>query len=249
MKFVASIITGMVVLLNPVFAIDMEEEILNFSHTYEKRVEEAVKNNSLKASELKTSQVEIIEKNKKFEMPSYPTSVTCWLSNWCSGRDVRVDQAYVYSTCYSTTFHIRNLETIVGIAELKYFPVPGGFRPRFQERMTNLSKIRPMTNDEKLEALSTGVPSFFIKTHFEPKALEAALNTIDMQTHPSEMVPYGMDLGLTMPVLYLGYIDINERYQRHGHGNRALETIFTAFRNSSVFPKYFHIVFQYKRSL
>jgi hypothetical protein len=165
-----------------------------------------------------------------------------------------VGAAYVFSNCLDITFHIHNSERSIGQAYLKYFPDHTTFRPRFSERMANLAETRPMTDDEKMEHISfkAGIHGLYgkayLKAHCEPEHLKSALDEIDLSTHPSEMQSYEMDLRLTMPVLYLDDIMINEAYQRQGHGTRALETIITAFRNAPEAPENAHIILQCKRT-
>jgi hypothetical protein len=224
MKFIVSIIVIIGALLNPAFAMEPENGEPFFS---------------------KALPINIFEKDKKYEIPNYPTSVTPWQTSCSSGKDVRVGAAYVFSNCLTTEFYIHNSETIVGRAKFKYFPVHLTFKPMFSERMTNWDTRRQMTDREKLDCLHH--IHLFPEDYCEPEYLTRTLTNLNMMTYDSSMQSYGMNLGLTMPVLYLDYTDISERYQRQGHGTQALKTIIEAFANSPEFPENVYILLQCKR--
>lgn len=228
MKFILSAIVTMASLFNPAFAM----EDLKDQH-----------------SSSKPLPAKIFEKDKKYEIPNYPTSVTPWSTRWSCGEDVRLGSAYVFSNCLHTTFNIHNSGRIIGQAEFQYFPEHKPFRPAFCERMLNLSETHQMTRDEKLDSITNYDIRLkaYVQTKFEPEFLEPALDSIALETFDSSMETYEMNLGLTMPVLYLNYINIEENYQRQGHGTRALETIIKAFDNAPEVPENVHILLQCKR--
>lgn len=74
------------------------------------------------------------------------------------------------------------------------------------------------------------------------------MDQTDIPSLDRQPLQYKMDFGLTMPVLYLDYINVEKDYQRQGHGTRALKTIIEAFDNSSEFPENVHILLQCKRN-